>query len=323
MNPRHSEKFEEELFDFLEREEKFIPNVYVCSRHVPTIGVGYALLEKNRHTFQIRTDLDSDLAKLGMTLTAADKTRLEKLCRMLNDGSIQQAIIGDRLKDPFDLAIDRNQAKQLFKICIPRYDSVLRNKLGLKLYSKLQNSKEMVGLLSLAYNAPALIGVSLVEAIRQGNRAKIQYQILYGSNKNRDIGLDRRRKREAAEIGRYDSDSPTLQELKAEQEVQQEHAAQMAAYTSQMDAKRKGKTARRAKGMRVASSSQPRGLHAGRNPHQRAVRRRIDEVKAHPANHRILERIQDLWDQADKVIHRDWRFHPASLNEGLYHRRWS
>lgn len=174
MNPRILRDYESELYDFVEKIERAKAEVYPCSKGVPTIGVGYALAEQSGGTFRIRVGIDEDLAKIGKALTTADRKRLITLCNMLNNGTIKQSYIGNTYKDPFDLTVTEEQAKQLFRLCIPKYDAVLREKLGLKLYKQLQNSHEMVALFSLAYNAPSLIGKNLVAGLREGNRAKVQ-----------------------------------------------------------------------------------------------------------------------------------------------------
>jgi len=325
VNPRLAKNYEDELYRFVKGKEGFEPKVYACSQHVPTIGIGYALAEKYAGGFKPRSGLDNDLAKIGKSLTRGDKDRLTKVCEMLNNGSIKEAIIASKFKEPFDLTITKEQGMQLFVLCLPKYDAVIRQKLGLKLYRELQNSREMVTLFSLAFNAPTLIGKNLVNALRKGNRAKVQYEILFGSNKNRDIVLDDRRKEEAREFGRYDGDAPTAEELRAEEEVKKVHAVQIAAYDAEMSAKRKGKSAKRASGPKTAANNHRRRQQPGTVPNQKEVKRRIDEVKAHQRNQRqsIFERVLDLFGSHDKMTHRDWNTHPADFDARHCHKRWS
>ena len=194
-----------------------------------------------------------------------------------------------------------------------------------RLYKKLHNSMEMVSLFSLAYNAPRLIGNHLVGALREGNRAKVQYKILYGSNKNRDVVLDSRREREARQFGQYDAETPTAEELKAEEEVKVAHSADIALYDSQMDGKRKRKSAKRASGTKTALNTHTKRHKAGAVPNQNEVRKRTDEVKAHSRNqgHTILERMMDLFGGHDRVTYQDWSNHPAGFDDRHYHKRWS
>jgi hypothetical protein len=325
MNPKYLKDYEDALYRFIEDEEGYEEKVYGCSQHVPTIGMGYALAEKSAGSFKPRAGLDDDLAKVGKSLTSGDKARLTKACDMLDNGTIRQAITGKRFKDPFDLTITREQAKQLFLICLPKYDAVLRQKLGFKLYRELQNSREMVTLFSLAYNAPSLIGKNLVSAVGEGNRARVRYQILYESNRKRDVVLDGRRHREAKEFGRYDGDTPTAEELRAEKEEESAHATQIAAYNEQMDNKRKGKSAKRASGTKTAQNKNRR-QQPGSLANQNEVRRRIDDVKARwhqQQDHPLFERIMDLLESRDKVTDRDFIDDAADLNARRYQKRWS
>jgi len=325
MHPRYLKNYTDELYRLLKNEESVEKKVYACSQHVPTIGIGYALAEKSAGGFKPRSGLDDDLAKIGKSLTRGDKGRLAKICEMLNNGSVKEAIIGSEFKEPFELTITEEQAMQLFLLCVPQYDAVIRQKLGLKLYRELQNSKEMVTLFSLAYNAHALIGKGLVSALREGNRAKVQYEILYGSNLKHDPGLVNRRKKEAREFGRYDGDAPTPEELRAEEEVKKVHAVQIANYDAEMSAKRKGKSAKMASGPKTAANNHRKRQQPGTVPNQKEVKRRIDEVKAHQRNQRqsIFERVLDLFGSHDKVTYRDWNDHPASFDTRHYHKRWS
>ena len=325
MNPRVIKNYHDALFVFVKQEELMEGRVYACSQNVPTIGVGYALAEKGGGTFTIRGGLDEDLAKIGETLTSGDRDRLVQLCKMLNDGTIREAIKGNRFKDPFDLRIDEEQAKQLFLICVPKYDAVLRQRLGLALYKELENSREMVTLFSLAYNAPSLIGKNLVKALKEGNRAKVQYEILYDSNRKRDLVLYNRRKREATKFGRYDEDIPTAEELNAEEEVRTAHSAQMAAYENDIDTKRKGRSAKKASGVKTASKKSRSRQQPGTAPNQMDAARRVFDVKATWRKHwhTIFETIIDLFGDHDKVTYRNWSHHPAGFDDQHYHRRWS
>ena len=325
MNPRIIKKYEEELFIFIEKRESFRPTVYPCSKGVPTIGVGYALAEESGGSFRVRCGIDEDLAKISKFLTGGDRNRLIILCKMLNARTVVQARVGDQFKDRFDLMITKEQGKQLFRICVPKYDAVLRQRLGLKLYKELQNSHEMIALFSLAYNAHSLIGKNLVAALREGNRAEVQYQILYESNKDRVIGIDGRRHIEAEEIGRYDGNVPTAEELQAEAEVIRIHSTHISSYDNEMDGKRQARTAKRASGTKSAGHHRRKQQKPGAVTNQKEVRERIDQVKARSRNHgnTLLERMLDLFGGHDKVTYRDWSDHPAGLDEQYYHKRWS
>ena len=325
MNPRTVKNFDAELFVFIKKEEGCKPTVYPCSEGVPTIGVGYALAEKGGGGFSVRGGLDADLAAIDKVFTEEDKKRLNKLCTMLNDGTIKQAKVGNEYIDRFDLTITDEQAKKLFRTCMPQYDAVLRRKLGINLYRQLQNSKEMIALFSLAYNAPSLIGKNLVAALKEGNRAKVRYEILYNSNKDRSLVLDNRRKDEAPEFGRYDGDAPTVAELQAENEVNALHGVQLAAYDSDIAGKRNRKSAKRASGPRTAHNNRKKQPSPGTVPNQQEVRKRIDQVKAHLHNDglMLLDRLKYFFEEGEKAFDRNWNHHPAGFDDRHYHKRWS
>lgn len=69
--------FNEAVYQFLRTREGFVPRIYSDSKGIPTLGVGYALAIKgNSGIFARRSTLPSDLALIGVTLTAADDQRL-------------------------------------------------------------------------------------------------------------------------------------------------------------------------------------------------------------------------------------------------------
>jgi hypothetical protein len=58
MKPRHLDNYQAILYEFIQNEEALVKNVYACSQHVPTIGLGYALAEKSTGGFKPRAGLD-------------------------------------------------------------------------------------------------------------------------------------------------------------------------------------------------------------------------------------------------------------------------
>lgn len=78
MNRRHLKNYGDALYEFIKKVEGVEIEVYACSQHVPTIGVGYALAEKSAGSFKPRNALEDDLAKIGKSLTRSDKARLLK-----------------------------------------------------------------------------------------------------------------------------------------------------------------------------------------------------------------------------------------------------
>ena len=105
--------------------------------------------------------------------------------------------------------------QNLFNTIIDRYKNIVKNKVGQAVYDKLDNSDEMIALVSLAYNSGgSLIGNNLVKAIKDGDRVAAWYEIRYGSNAERSDGLQNRRTKESDIFGLYDSSSISDNEAK-------------------------------------------------------------------------------------------------------------
>ena len=96
--------------------------------------------------------------------------------------------------------IDERQGRALFERAIQDAERVVAQKLeGVPL-----NASQRVALVSLAYNAPALIGPNLVKHIKAGDASAISYEILNKSNAGKIKALDARRKREHDMFFGYD-----------------------------------------------------------------------------------------------------------------------
>lgn len=96
--------------------------------------------------------------------------------------------------------IDDRQGRALFERAIQDAERVVAQKLeGVPL-----NASQRIALVSLAYNAPALIGPNLVKAVKAGDASAISYEILNKSNGGKIKALDARRKREHDMFFGYD-----------------------------------------------------------------------------------------------------------------------
>ena len=97
--------------------------------------------------------------------------------------------------------IDERQGRALFERAIQDAERVVAQNLeGVPI-----NASQRVALVSLAYNAPALIGPNLVKAVKAGDAAAISYEILNRSNGGKIKALDARRKREHDMFFGYDN----------------------------------------------------------------------------------------------------------------------
>lgn len=201
--------FDDVLFDFIAGSDGFVPRIYSDQRGIPTIGLGYAMLD-NTPGWPPRDSLERDLAGIGIKLSPADRYRLTAVGEALSCHDLAQArnlvagwTAGEEpgSKNSFSFAITRDQAQALFELIRPDYEDCLRRRLGHDLSDALENSRELVALSSLAYNNPALVGPSLSAALHSGAREKAWFEILFGSNRARHRGLQKRRNHEAKMFG--------------------------------------------------------------------------------------------------------------------------
>jgi len=208
--PRRVEgSFDRALFDFIAASEGFVPRVYSDPRGLPTLGLGYGMLDITPG-WPPRDSLDSDLAAIGIRLTPADRVRLTAVGEALScqDLASAQSLVSPWIagEDPqarngFSFLVTRAQAQALFELVRPDVEAVLQRKLGRALSAALAGSRELVALFSLAYSSPALIGPKLCSALQRGARGEAWYEIRFGSNSQRHPRVQDRRDQEAAMFG--------------------------------------------------------------------------------------------------------------------------
>jgi GH24 family phage-related lysozyme (muramidase) len=201
IEPRHVEgAFEKAVFEFLAGHDGLARGVYGDGRGIPTLGIGYTMLA-NTPGWPPRESLESDLAAVGIALTAKDRSLLVAVGEAL---SRQDPAAATALTAPpgcFSFTLSRAQARALFELTRPDTEALLRRRLGHELADSLCGSREMVALFSLAYSNPALIGPDLVAALHDGSRPRAWYEIRFASNRSRHARLQRRRDREAEIFG--------------------------------------------------------------------------------------------------------------------------
>ena len=241
--------------------------------HTVTLGFGFTFIRRGtNNAWNVLDSLTADLATIGITLTTAQGLQLSAIARALTAGNTGQA---DQLITQFRAPtnwttppITDSQAETLFSTELVRakdaiksgFRTYLGNANGDALYAAVQNTREMAGLLSLAYNAQTLIGPGLTNALWQGNRAEAWYQIRYQSNElgwkhingqmNSDIaqgidkGLAKRRFAEAEYIGPYtDPANPTPNEVQNIFAMLQAHRGDIIKYELHYGASPDGRTA--------------------------------------------------------------------------------
>ncbi|GAB4365827.1 MAG: hypothetical protein Kow00114_23300 [Kiloniellaceae bacterium] len=221
--PRRIEgSFDRALFDFIAGREGFVPRVYSDPRGLPTVGLGYTLLDSTPG-WPPRDSLDRDLAAVGLRLTPQDRMRLTAVGQALSchDLAAAQRLVSpwDPDEDPqarndFSFVVTRAQAQVLFELARPDVEAVLQRKLGRDLIADLAGSRELIALFSLAYNNPALIGPALTRALHSGAREDAWYEIRFNSNRRRHPRVQDRRDQEAAMFG-LTNDNPSAAERAA------------------------------------------------------------------------------------------------------------
>lgn len=155
-------------FDFITAEESYSATTYMVDG-VPHIGYG----------FNLEAPGNKELAMETLKISESEWNNLK--------GKSSQ--------------ISEREGRLLFEASVRNAEKVVQQKLdGVPL-----NANQRVALVSMAYNAPALIGPNITKALQSGNAAGVSFEILNRSNANKLKGLDNRRKREHDMFFAYDS----------------------------------------------------------------------------------------------------------------------
>ena len=240
-------KFEDSIYKKIKEHENFEPKIYADHKGIPTLGVGYAILieEEKKNTgkksYRFKKNLDADLGVKGIEkkLTKEDYEILNKVKDYLNWGQVREA--EDLIEeDKFSISLTPAEGYKLFQTSLNRALGAVKRQFtkhltphvgkakapaeAEKLYNELENTREMVTLASLAFNAQTLIGPNLTKALYNGDRAAAWYEIRYGSNakdkksQKRSFGLQNRRDKESENFGLYD-DPNNVQEDEAKNAI--------------------------------------------------------------------------------------------------------
>lgn len=160
---------------------------------------GHAMLS-NTPGWPSCDSLESNLAAIGITLTPSDRTLLIDVGEAL---SCHQPAAARAMVDHigFSFTMTRLQARALFERTRPDVDMLLQHKLGRTLMMQFGHSREMIALISLAYDDITAFGPNLVTALQEGVREEAWYLIRFASNRSNDAKVQRRRDREAELFG--------------------------------------------------------------------------------------------------------------------------
>lgn len=193
--------YEAALAEFIKINEGGVkPKIYLDSKGIATIGIGYAL-NKDIDT------ISADFAKAGIPLLASQKAALENLLK--DGGNPSQSEVNAFNASVNVITLTETDGKNLFAAIKWQYEKTVKDKLGTTFYTSMANTKELIALVDMAYNSPALIGNNLVVAITNGDRVAAWYEIRYRSNLEKSNGLQNRRTKESDMFGLYSGEANT------------------------------------------------------------------------------------------------------------------
>ena len=261
MAEKQSELFpkslHEVMFETLKDTEGFKKSmgVYLCSRGIPTIGYGTALIVQGS-TWDVLDRLGDRLTNSGVQLDVdkfkEDLIALKNIAEARNKSKPAEAATLFH-KHTFSFTVDEDQAKKLMEIglekgILPTLKRSLDGelKLGKKVkqtgvkgtYDKLVAGPEnqFAALADAAYNGPGLIHQELVGYIARAERQHAFYYIGYKMRaKNpqklsQNPGWVTRSYKEAYMYGYTDGEKPTENEIKGLEQVYKDNKAEIDAY---------------------------------------------------------------------------------------------
>ena len=224
--------------------EKIDNYVYADIKGVPTIGIGYALVLKikdpktKKLVWTVRPNLDSQMAAIGKsvsdddTVSGDDKDILEDIAKALNDGDINKATELADSSFSFEPMTDDEAKNLLGYVVETEYATLLKSRIGTTLYNTLANSKELIALLSITYQNPSAIKQPLIDALTDGTRTEVWYQIRYEMNTSNAGWMANRRYKEANEFGLYNGATTDINTDEAKEIIQMytEHKTEILEY---------------------------------------------------------------------------------------------
>ena len=207
--------YEEELANFIEANEGNRVYVHTDGVGIPTIGSGYALIEKNQnHNWR------SDFTKAKISFSRAQGEALDSLLNSANQILASSSSIEAKENEVRKLVKAYNKTPNamnisghigdLFMAVKSVYEKRVESRIGAKAYKALANTKELVALVDLAYNVG--IGDKLAYAIQNNNRAEAWFEIRYNTNggasyRTVGAGIAKRRISQSDQFGLYPMDA--------------------------------------------------------------------------------------------------------------------
>lgn len=189
-----------------------------------TYGYGYTFIRKGAgNVWSIYPHLNADLAKVGIRLTDTQQRMLTDIARSLSDGksktAAHQKLIDDFAANLARPDISEVDATTLFNADLVHQLEYMKGKFvgylgkteGERVFGSLANTREMVALYTLFYNAQSLLGKNLATALSTGDRAEAWFNIRYGwddKDSRYNDGWAKRHYLESSLFGLYDTDLP-------------------------------------------------------------------------------------------------------------------
>lgn len=223
--------FCDKLFSAIKKVEGLSEQPKDIKDHTVTYGYGYTLLRKGSNDeWEIYKYLNADLATIGITLSNEQLDILESIKKSLNDvlggTATHKELITSFRNSLARSPLTEAEGKTLFlaewghqQILLKhQFEGKLGKTDGAALFETLENTREMVAIASLFYNAQALVGKGLLTALKDGNRAEAWFEIRYGwADKELKFndGWAKRHFYEAEIFGLYDSNDNTSDKDKA------------------------------------------------------------------------------------------------------------
>ena len=205
--------FSTSLIDFVTNGEIFEPKAYLDKVGVPTIGIGYALLLRNKsNIYSVNNNLAADFAGIH-AFSSAEVLLLRKIATDLNQNNISIAksdLAQGKASGLLDFSITKQNAQTLLT------DAMNRNVSDAQLTTIAANplmsgTYELIALEDIAYNGPALVTAAIRNAVIAGDRLTTWYDILNTINggKSKSTAIEERRISEANEFSLYSGGNST------------------------------------------------------------------------------------------------------------------
>lgn len=173
-------KYGDKLFKHITGGEGFKCKIYDDGKGIPTIGYGHNVFRNGRSEEVIT----SSLSKAGITLSSSEVDELVKIGKQDRE-SAKASIKAFN----WTTKIDETKGRKLFDNDILGTRNALKNHINTHekgeagLYEKYANTQEMIALEDLAYNGGnGLFGPGIIQALKDGNRQAVCYEIAYNTN---------------------------------------------------------------------------------------------------------------------------------------------